>query len=134
MEKVKSWENFEDLIRLKGEGSHVSEPFIEYQNHGLKVGDIMIPMSHRPKTAQLVRIFFEQSEHFLSKDQMIELVYGRSMGSLSPRMKQSLHQNLIKLVSRSRTFLTEACRMKGADHIKWFYFDREIQKWALYHV
>lgn len=108
---------------------------IVYKNRGLAIGGLTIPLSHRPMTAKLVRSFFQVSDHFLSKDDLIEKVYDVSASSLSPRMKHSLSQNAIKLMSRSRSFLDEACEIHGVEgNIRWFYFDRMRHKWGLYEI
>ena len=108
---------------------------IEVDDYGLRVGSVVIPLNNRPMTKKLVRAFLNASEQFLSRDEMLSFVYDVQLEGLSPRLKQSLHQNLNKLLSRSRSFLDNAChiaRINGS--MKWFVFDIHLQRWQLYTI
>ena len=97
------------------------------------VDDVLISLAHRPMTAKLVRCFFNATEQYLSKERLIKEVYQVDFDGLSPRMKHSLSQNLVKLVSRSRSFLRGASDLHGLQtKVDWFYFDRGLEKWTLY--
>lgn len=108
------------------------QPDVYYKDKGIVVGKYVIPLGHRPMTAKLVRCFFDDSEQYFSKDELLEKVYNVTLNDLSPRMKHSLYQSLIKLISRSRAFLHQACRVQGAyKDIEWFQFDRNKRKWSI---
>lgn len=114
--------------KLSPQGRHV-----EIAGDGLQVGSVVIPLNNRPMTKKLVRAFLSKSEQFLTRAEMVSFVYDVDLETLSPRMRQSLQQNLIKLLSRSRSFLENACRIGNLDdHLRWFVFDIHLQKWQLY--
>ena len=105
---------------------------VYYSNESLILENMVIPLGQRPLTDKLVRSFFESSEHFLSKEEILSFVYNVDVSDLSERRLISLHQNLLKLLSRSRTFLRNACRSQMMeDRFLWFYFDQSKQKWSL---
>ena len=104
-----------------------------YRDQSLVLENMVIPLGQRPLTDRLVRGFFERSEHFLSKEEILTFVYNVDVSALSERRLISLHQNLLKLLSRSRSFLRNACRSQGMeDRFLWFCFDQSRQKWSLY--
>ncbi len=110
------------------------KPKIILENDILKYGNLMIPLYSRPMTVQLIRPFFETTDHFLSKEKILKKVYNYDQNS-SYRIRQSHHQNLLKLISRSRKFLEEACQTANqGKNIEWFPFDKKQNCYRLYEI
>ncbi|NRA62911.1 MAG: hypothetical protein HRU19_00425 [Pseudobacteriovorax sp.] len=105
---------------------------IELINDTLKVGNIILPLGERPKTATLVRAFWDKSEHFMGSHELLQTVY-KTPDSASQRLYLSDKAKLTKLMSRTRSFLTIACQAQYySSQIRWLDFDKEKQGYYLY--
>lgn len=122
------------LVNKQNQAQRKKDKQISFDRGNLKYGNLAIPMHSRPMTSSLIGSFFEVSDEFLTKEEMMKKVYKYDQRQ-SLRMKHSMHQNLLKLISRSRQFLERACPIsESGQTISWLPFDKKLKGYHLYQV
>ncbi len=100
----------------------------------LWVNRLMIPLGTRPKTLDLIEVFFSEKGTTLAKEQIMEIVYGSTEGK-SRRWIESLDGRLTKLMSRTRSFLEDS--LTHAYHnkkIDWLVYEPKTKTYHLYQL
>jgi hypothetical protein len=124
-------------IPIKAETGSWLNPRIELIGTHLHVNKLVIPLRSRPKTLKLIEAFIQHKDGALSRQDLIQHVYGTQVdsGDLSPRLTFSLYQNALKLISRSRSLLNEAMSQQGrTPWIDWFVYDDSCRRWHFYKL
>ncbi len=97
--------------------------------------DAMLDLRKRPLAAKLFELFLRSPAMSVTKDQVVEEVYGH----LSPcgrtrRFSEALRHNAIKLVSRCRAMAELTFNGDSIRWIDWFVYDVDSQSWTLYRL
>lgn len=106
----------------------------------LLINDKIFPLEHKPLTHKLVQAFASSRNFSLSREELIQAVYldqdnSSAFCELSPRLSESLYQNLLKLLSRARALFSETFTSEffGFD-VDWFVYDSRQQVWNFYQI
>jgi hypothetical protein len=95
----------------------------------------VLDLARRPTTLSLFQLFSVAPTQELSRDELLRSLYGDEIADrASPRYLESLHGNVVKLVSRAR-ILANAFLSQGPEAgIEWFVFNSERRSWRLYQL
>jgi len=96
--------------------------------------DVEIDLSKKPLTLDLVEVFMMNPNSKVTMEEILHSLYDTSKFSLlSTRYLNSLHTNMIKLISRTRLDISSKIEYTNGDVIiKWFYF--EDGSWFFYKL
>ncbi|MBQ48615.1 MAG: hypothetical protein CMP10_14520 [Zetaproteobacteria bacterium] len=101
----------------------------------LWVNNHPIPLYKKTLTYKLFKLFLDHPGKSFGREDIVQAIYQeQSKVGGSRQFQRSLHQNVVKLMSRSRNIATEACKGTGQRCIDWFYYDSEKDKWSLYRL
>lgn len=107
---------------------------MSFENDILKCGNLTIPLYSRPMTALLIQSFFDDSDLFQSKEVILKKVY-KSVRGQNYRIRHAKHQNLLKLISRSRLFLEKVCSKTESGYlISWLIYDKKRKGYHLFKI
>jgi hypothetical protein len=95
----------------------------------------ILDLARRPTTLSLFRLFCAAPRQEVSREDVLRELYGDEVADrASPRYLESLHGNIVKLVSRAR-ILASAFLSQGPERgIEWFVYSPERRSWRLYQL
>lgn len=100
----------------------------------LWIDRVMIPLSTRPKTLCLLQAFFQRPRQGLTKEEIIEAVYG-PQGERSLRFLEAQDHSLTKLLSRTRSYLEfSVAHAYPYQPIDWLVFHIKTRRYHLYQL
>lgn len=111
---------------------------IRLDKGSLSINQQLIYLKHRPMTLKLIQAFMHFSDSGVTREQLIEQVYGcksKDSSEVSARVYLCYYQNLVKLLSRSRNILSDAMSSFNSSlEIEWFPFVKTDEKWRFFHI
>ena len=108
---------------------------VRFTRETLFVGKTAVPLQTRPLNSKLVRSFFQKNDQFLTKEELVEYVYGVK-ACASSRLFESKSLALTKLISRTRYYLNRALahQKSSYDGIEWFPHCPQRKGYELYRI
>lgn len=101
-------------------------------HHRLVCNGASIDLSRRPIVLNLIRMFIDVGFRPLSREEILIGLYGHvDPGSSTLRFRESMLNNVVKVISRARVILTTNFSGIGAD-IDWLVYDHCHKVWHLY--
>ena len=110
----------------------IPEVCVCIENHSvLRIGDQKLDLRRKPVTLQLIKAFVEAPQMRLTKDQLMQKLYGSDlMSSFSQRYVLGRMQNLVKLISRARKHLQGHFAFSNEFQAIWFVHDQLRDEWT----
>lgn len=123
---------FELIKTHKKELQDCGKPNLQILNRKIYNGELCLDLATRPLTMQLFELFFYSPNWTLSKNELVEGLYGiEAMKNVSKRLQDSRVANSVKLISRARQLAyQELTTSEQMSQVEWFGYDGE--NWSLF--
>ena len=139
---VKSWElEFGSLGHTQSDPVRESiadlnlMPRVRLEHFMVYCNQACLNLSRKPTTMRLFEVFCSAPHYECSSNELIAKVYRIfDLNQRPERFVESLHCNLIKLISRARSLASRHLSKAAANGIEWFVYDQERKIWALYRL
>jgi hypothetical protein len=94
-----------------------------------------LDLTRRPLTRKLIRAFLARPEQFISRKELVDIVYGNfDIANKSTRFSDALKQNITKMVSRVRALTEDAFNRPGIPWIEMFVYIPDEEGWCFYRL
>lgn len=94
-----------------------------------------LDLSCRAKIFDLFSIFLRSNHHFVTKKELLLLLYNYGYAeTLSSRLQTSTNNKLMKLLSRSRIVAASTFGSTRTLGLEWFVYDSRRDGWYLYRI
>lgn len=94
----------------------------------------VLDLARRPLMLKLFQVFCRNPNHEVGRHELVDEVYGEfELGARSSRLRESLHHNIVKLLSRARRLAEKNFGGKGMP-FEWFLYQPQRQVWQLFRL
>jgi len=101
----------------------------------LVLGRTKLSLTQRPLTLSLVKALLAHADLKASRNELMIKIFECDVESdYSDRYKYARGQNLSKLISRARTFLSDAFEHELPEGARWLVHDHKEETWALLRI
>jgi len=110
-------------------------PKMFFHNQTLYCNDIQVKFRNRSCSSRLVQIFSLNPDRCFTRKELAKMIYHcDNLYKCSPRMYQSIRQNLTKLISRTRLHLETSINNEKNPWIEFFVYNQEKEGWYFYRL
>ena len=101
------------------------------KGHSLSFAQKSLNLKNKEKIHKLISALLHTKKSTLSKDELVQAVYGESAvkPTMSPRRRECMNHNIVKLISRTRKLL---CVFFGRKEMVWLPCDPMSGGWRLF--
>lgn len=123
------------MTSFQGDRSQAILPRITIANKNLSCNGVDLDLHRKPLTLKLFQIFLSDHSDHWERDQLVKALYSHiNWDSSSRRMKTTMRQNTVKLISRSRLLAEQTFNAAGLNWLEWFNYNAEAGTWSLYRI
>jgi len=110
-------------------------PKMFFHGQTLYCNDVQVRFRKRSCSSRLVQLFSLSPDRCFTRVELAKLIYNcDDLSECSPRMYQSLRQNLTKLISRTRLHLETSLNKEERPWIEFFVYNQEKEGWYFYRL
>lgn len=107
-------------------------PTISMMAGRMRFADVSLNLRRKPKMARLFAAFIDSHKGEMYRDDVLRAIYPREhQRAISRRMRVSMEQNVLKLMSRARRAAHKHLSRNGALPMDWFMYDSMREIWQL---
>lgn len=112
-----------------------NRPRISVVDTYLSIDEYLIDLKSSQRMLKLLKAFLDTQDYRMDRERIYNYVYRQDTRwiDLSSRYQMCMVQNINKLVSRTRFFISKQLQShKHLAQFDWFSFDREQSEWILF--
>jgi len=98
----------------------------------VKFGEKNMNLCNQPLMRSLFEAFIESTSGRIGRDQLVKVIYGRDVYTISQRRRTSDYHNIVKLISRARLLAKAKLDNTELAEWDWFPFDSITEEWVFH--